>query len=225
MVNAPDPGPRVYGCVVFRLFSETIATEGDAKSAPKLEVPRLEAAVKRVPSVTEFSFDPERREVKIGYSGFAKDIKELKIAIEGQGLSCEAISPARVVVRPLAALEKSDGALSAMKTVSGVVDVAREGNDLIAYSDLAVISLDGLAKALENSGVKCQIPSHEEVKVKYGASGNVESLKAELLKTRWVLRAAVDSDGHSIKVLAVRGRLTRAIVATLMNKYGFRESK
>lgn len=203
------------GSVVFRVFTET---EG-------LDLSKLETAVKRVGSVTDFSYDASKKEVRVGYTGYAKDVKELKIAIEGQGLSCEAVNPARVVIRPVGAISKPDAALSAMKGVSGVLDTARDGNDLIAYSDLETLSLEALAKALEGAGVKCQFPSHEEVKIKYGASGDPKALKAELQKVRGVLRADIDSEGQCVKVLAAKGRVTRAAVKSIMDKHGFPEAK
>jgi hypothetical protein len=212
--------------VVFKTFSELIPTEGEAKPvAGVIDMAKVEAAVKRVPNVSSYAFDPVTREITVGYAGFYKNIKEIKIAIEGQGVSCEPVNPARVVVRPLGKIEKPDGALSALRGVAGVVEVAPDNNDLVAYADLKTLSLEALCAAVEGAGFKCQIASHEEIKVSYSAAGSVEPLKADLLRTKWVLKADVDAGGSCVKVLAVKGRVTKSAVKSVMAKHGFPEAK
>jgi copper chaperone CopZ len=186
---------------------------------------KVEAAVKRVPNVTSFAYDATKHEITVGYSGYYKDVKDIKIALDGQSVPCEAINPARVVIRPIGKVEKPEGVIGAIKGVPGVVDASTDNNDLIAYADLNTLSLDTLTKAVEGAGVKCQIPSHEEIKVRYSAAGTVDALKSELQRTKWVLRVDIDAADSSVKVLAVRGRVTRDAVKAAMSKCGFPEAK
>lgn len=175
--------------------------------------------------VTSFSFDPKTKEITVGYSGLAKDVKDIKIAVDGQSVACEILSPARVVVRPIGALEDATNALNAMKGVAGVTGVNKEFNDLVAYADLGTTSLDALKAAVEGTGIKCQIASHEEVKVKYTAAGNAEALKDDLSKTKWVLKADIDTAKNEVKVVCVKGRVTRTVIGSVMSKHGFPEAK
>lgn len=209
----------------LRTFSENIATEGTEIKTGGIDLTKVENAVKRVAGVTSFSFDPKTKEITVGYGGLAKNVKDIKIAVDGQSVSCEILSPARVVVRPIGALEDPTNALNAMKGVAGVTGVNKEFNDLVAYADLSTTSLDALKAAVEGTGVKCQIASHEEVKVKYTAAGNVETLRDDLSKTKWVLKVEVDSAKMEVRVLCVKGRVTRSIVGSVMNKHGFPEAK
>ncbi len=225
MVKTPDSGPKLAGNVTFKTFSDQIATEGDKAAEGKVDMSKVEAAVKRVPNVTSFAYDAAKKEITVGYNGFYKDIKDIKIAIDGQSIPCEAVNPARVVVRPIGKPEDPKPALGALKAVAGVVDVAQDNNDFIAYADLSKLSLADLIKSLEGSGVKCQIASHEEIKVRYTTTGSTDALKTDLMKTKWVLRVDVDAADSSVKVLAVKGRVTKDAVKSVMSKHGFPEAK
>lgn len=198
--------------------------ESDKKDGGSFaDMAKVEAAAKRVKGVTSFSFDSSRREIIIGYSGPIREAKDVKIAIDGQSLPNEIVSPAKLVVRPMGRLENPDQALNAVKGVAGVVAAEQEFNDLAVYADLSTISLDALIRAMEGSGVKCQISSHEEIKVKYGASGAIDALRRDLERTKWVLRVQVE--GSQVRVLAVKGRVTRAVVKSVMAKHGFPEAR
>lgn len=186
---------------------------------------KVEAAVKRVEGVSSFSFDQNSKEISVGYSGKYADIKKVKIAVDGQGVASEVVSPARVVIRPIGQVEDGSAALTALKGVSGVVASEKEFNDFIAYADLTTTTLDSLQKAVEGTGVKCQVASHEEIKVKFSAMGKAEELKSDLSHTKWILKVDIDTAESSVKVLAVKGRVTRSIVKSVMDKYGFPEAK
>jgi hypothetical protein len=71
------------------------------------------------------------------------------------------------------------------------------------------------------------IVSHEELKVGFGAggNGNAQNLQDDLSKTKWVLKVDIDSAGNAVKVLAVKGRVTKSLVKSLMSKHGFPEAK
>lgn len=225
-VKPPEPAPTYSGTVRVATFSDAIATEGDKKvGGLQVDVARLEAAVKRLPGVTSFAFDPITRQMSVGYSGVYSETKRIKVAIDSQGVSSEIVSPARVVVRPMAVLDDPSRFLSALKGVPGVLAAEREGNDLIAYADLSTASIHSIRQAVEGTGIRCQIASHEEIRVKFGAAGTPEALTADLERTKWVLRAEVDPAESVVKVLAVKGRVTRALIKSVMSKNGFAEAK
>jgi hypothetical protein len=92
-----------------------------------------------------------------------------------------------------------------------------------AYADLSIVSLEGLEKAVERCGVKCQIVSHEEIKVRYKTAGSMETLKNDLARTKWVLKAEVCPGENCVKVLTVRGRVTHAAIKAVMERCGFPE--
>jgi copper chaperone CopZ len=210
--------------VRIAVFSEIIAS-GDKKAAGSVDTGKIEAAVKRISGVSSASYDPNTHEISVGYSGAYADVKKIKIAVDSAGVSCELLSPAKVIVRPTSQISDHTAALTALKGVAGVLATEKESNDLIAYSDLSAVSLENLIKAVEGAGIKCQIASHEEIKVKYTASGKVEELKDDLNQTKWVLKVDVDSAESCVKVLAVKGRVTRAVIKTVMSKHGFPEAK
>jgi len=223
--KAPDPAPTFGGTIRIATFSEIIASEGKKAAGPQIDMAKIESALKRVAGVSSVSFDQNSKEISVGFSGPYSEMKKVKIAVDGQGVAAEVISPARVVVRPMGEINDATAALNALKSVSGVVAVEKDSNDLIAYADLSSASLDSLLKAVEGTGVKCQVASHEEIKVKFSATGKSDDLKNDLKQTKWVLRIDIDSSDSSVKVLAVKGRVTKAVVRTVMAKHGFPEAK
>lgn len=154
-----------------------------------------------------------------------KDVKEIKIEIDGQGILCDVVNPARVIVRPMAKLENARPALDSIRGVAGVLGVEQEYNDLVVFADLSLLSLDALKAAVDGGGVKCQIASHEEVTVRFETAGSIPALKDDLARTKWVLNVAIDVEKKEVKTLCVKGRLTRAIVSGVMSKHGFKELK
>jgi hypothetical protein len=202
------------------MFADMTISTGDKKdsSNPVADMPKIESAVKRVKGVTSFAFDATSREISVGYSGPAPDAKNIKIAIDGQGVAGELLSPARIVIRPIGKIEKPEAALAGVKGVAGIVAAETEYNDLIAYGDLSIVSLDTLEQSV---GVKCQIVSHEEIKIRFNGAGSIDELKKDLEHTKWVLK--VDVADSTVKVLAAKGRLTRALVKSVMTKHGFPE--
>jgi copper chaperone CopZ len=227
VVKTPPASPPFSGSIRIQTFQDlTIETgkESEKKDAGSLvDMAKVEAAAKRVKGVTSFSYDASRREIVVGYSGAIREAKDVKIAIDGQALPNEILSPAKVIVRPMGKLENPDTAINAVKGVAGVVAAEQEYNDLAVYADLSAVSLESLMKAVEGSGVKCQISSHEEIKIKYGASGSLDALKNDLARTKWVLRVQVE--GSEVKVLTIKGRLTKAVVKSIMAKHGFPEAQ
>jgi len=186
---------------------------------------KIESALKRVAGVSSVSFDQNTKEINVGFSGPYSEMKKVKIAVDGQGVAAEVISPARVVIRPMGQIDDATAAVNALKSVSGVSAVEKDSNDVIAYADLSVTSLEGLLRAVEGTGVKCQVASHEEIKVKFSAAGKSDDLKNDLKETKWVLRVDIESSDSSVRVLAVKGRVTKAVVKTVMAKHGFPEAK
>lgn len=223
-VKAPEPAPTFSGSVRIATFTDMIASGGDKKAGgSQVDAAKVEAALKRVAGVTSVSIDTNG--ISVGFSGPYSDVKKLKIAVETQGVASEVVSPARVVVRPMSQIDDASSVLNALKGVSGVIAAEKEANDLIAYADLSAVSLDSLIKSVEGAGAKCQIASHEEIKVKFSAVGQTEQLKTDLASTKWVLKVDVDSTDSSVKVLAVKGRVTRSVVKSVMAKHGFPETK
>jgi copper chaperone CopZ len=222
--KAPEPAPTFSGSVRIATFTDIIASAGDKKaSGTQVDSAKVEAALKRISGVTSVSVDSNG--INVGFSGPYSEIKKLKIAVETQGVSSEILSPARVIVRPMSQIEDASSALNALKGVGGVAAAEKEANDLIAYADLSTVSLDSLIKAVEGTGVKCQIASHEEIKVKFSAAGQTEQLKSDLAATKWVLKVEIVSAESSVKVVAVKGRVTRSVVKSVMAKHGFPEAK
>jgi hypothetical protein len=225
VVKTKEAPPTFSGTVRIAVFTDVAIATGDKKDAPAstVDMAKVESAVKRVKGVTSFAFDAASREISVGYSGPAPDAKNIKIAIDGQALASELLSPAKIVIRPMGKIEKPEAALAAVKGVAGVVASEMEYNDLVAYGDLSTLSLDSLEKAVEGSGAKCQIVSHEEIKIKYSGTGSIDELKKDLEHTKWVLK--VDIADSTVKVLSAKGRLTRALVKSVMSKHGFPEAQ
>jgi len=188
---------------------------------------RIEAALKRVSGVSSVSYDNGTRSINVGFNGGWNDLKKLEIAVSNAGASAELVSPARVVYRPMVIVEDENKVLTAAKNVSGVQYVAKENNDFYIYADLASTSLDSIRSACEGAGVKGAIVSHEEIKVPFasGAAGNTMALQDDLAKTKWVVRVEIDAASNAVKVLAVKGRVTKALIKLLMIKHGFAEAK
>jgi copper chaperone CopZ len=224
-VKTPDPAPTFAGTVRIATFSDIITTGDKKGNGPSIDMGKVEAALKRVDGVSSVSYDQASKEISVGFSGPYAEIKKIKIAVDGQGVAGEVVSPARVVIRPMGQVEDASSAINALKGVSGVVASEKDMNDLIAYADLKTVSLDSLLKAAEATGIKCQIASHEEIKVKYTAAGASEPLKSDLSCTKWVLRVDIDASDSSVKVVAVKGRVTRSVVKSVMAKHGFPEAK
>lgn len=221
----PEPAPTFAGTIRIATFSEIIASEGKKAAGPQIDMAKIESALKRVGGVSSVSFDQNTKEINVGFSGPYSEMKKVKIAVDGQGVAAEVISPARVVIRPMGQIDDATAALSALKSVSGVAAVEKENNDLVAYADLSIATLDGLLKAAEGTGIKCQVASHEEIKVKFSTAGKSDDLKNDLKQTKWILRVDIDTSDSSVKVLAVKGRVTKAVVKTVMAKHGFPEAK
>lgn len=228
MIKTREPSPSFSGTVRIASFSDLVIATGDREKkdgGSTVDMAKVEAAVKRVKGVTSFAIDAATREIAVGFAGPVSDARNIKIAIDGQGLSNEILSPAKIVIRPIGKIENPANAVAAIKGVAGVVGAEQEFNDLVAYADLSTTSLDSLEKAVEGSGVKCQISSHEEIKVKYSACGKAEELKSDLARTKWVLKTEIGAGETCVKVLSVKGRITRALVKSIMEKYGFPEAK
>jgi hypothetical protein len=226
---APKPAPiaTFTGEVAIAVFSEVITTGEGAKPAGfSIDWDKVEAALRRVEGVGTATLDSASRRIMVGYAGPYKQIDKLRNAVQNVGVSCELLSPAKIVFRPTVVVDEDAKLVNALKGVAGVTDAMRELNDYHVYANLESVDLDDLSKAAAGVGIKGMIASHEVIKEKLSSTGgNSTSLLEELGKTKWVLKASIDSSTNSVKVLAVKGRVTKAVIKSLMSKCGFAESK
>ncbi len=226
VIKTREPAPTFAGTVRFLAFADLAIVTGDKEKkdgGSMVDMAKVESSVKRVKGVTSFSYEVTSREISVGFTGPVSEVKDIKIAIDNQSLSNEVLSPARIVIRPIGKVDKPEGVLGSIKGVSGVVAAEQDFNDWVAYGDLSVLSLEALIKACEGSGAKCQIVSHEEIKVKHTGTGATDALKNELSRTKWVLK--VDIVGGEVRVVTVKGRVTKAQVKATMSKLGFPEAQ
>jgi copper chaperone CopZ len=227
--EAPAQPATFSGSVRMLTFSDAIVTgeNANAKVSSSTEFDKIEAALKRVAGVTSTNYDASTRSINVGYAGPWSDLNKITIAVNNNGVSAELVSPAKIVYRPMSPVEDETKVITAVKGISGVQYVARENNDILVYADLMSVSLDQIKSGCEGAGVKGMFVSHEEVKVNFaaGGNGNASALQDDLSKTKWVLKVDIDSAGNAVKVLAVKGRVTKSLVKSLMTKYGFPEAK
>jgi hypothetical protein len=225
VVKAPEPPPNFSGTVRLVTFSEIIASgEGQAKPKNGIDFDRIDQALKRLSGVSSVSFNDATATIEVGYGGPWSDLAKVKNTVSACGVSAEVVNPARVVYRPTVIVEDESKAVAALKAVAGVHYVCRESNDLVIYCDLAVTLLDSIRSSAEGAGLKGMINSHEEIRVPFTTqSGNLSALLEDLARTKWVLKT--DQDGSNVRVLAVKGRITKALVKSLMTRHGVAESK
>jgi copper chaperone CopZ len=221
-----EPTPTFSGSVVVAVFSDVITTgEAKASAASSLEWDKVEASLKRVDGVTNAAFDAGSRRINVTYTGPFAGIEKIRNAAQNSGASCELLNPAKLIFRPMGQIEDESKLLSAIRGVSGVTTASKDLNDITFYADLSSLDLDAVTKAALGAGVKGQIVTHEVLKQALPAGGNPASLTDELGKTKWILKAEVDSSTNELKVLAVKGRVTRALVKSIMTKCGYPETK
>jgi hypothetical protein len=224
-VKKEPVAPATYsGSVKIAVYSEAIFT-GDANPKFAIDFDRVESILKRVPGVGGASRDDSNRSIVVEYAGLWSDLNRLSAALNTNAISSELISPARVVYRPMAAVEDASRAIAAIQAISGVHHVSHENGDFRIYADLTCVGLGPIKAACDGAGVKGMFASHEEVKVSSGAAGQGDpsALREDLLRTKWVLNVQVD--GGSVTVLAVKGRVTRALIKSLMAKHGYSTRK
>lgn len=235
---APQPTPVVKketpaqpatfaGSVRILAYSDAIVTgDGKAKASNLIDFDKIQAALKRVNGVTSASYDASSRMIDVGYSGIWTDINKLEMAVNNNGVAAELVSPAKVTFRSMVVIEDDAKVIAALKGVSGVQYVSRDNSDLYVYCDLSTTTLDSIRSACEGSGIRGMFASHEEVKVNFSAgNGNGPALQEDLSRTKWVLRVDIDSAANVVKVLAVKGRVTKALIKSLLNRHGFAEAK
>lgn len=225
---APAPVATMNGTVVVAFFSDVIATGGEApvKAASTIDWDKVEAAVKRVEGVTSASLDGASRRIHVSYTGAYKDIDKIRTAVQNAGVSAELLSPAKMIFRPMSQVDDADKLANAIRGVSGVTMVVREFSDIHLYADLSSLNVEQVQQAALGVDVKGQITTHEQIKVALpSTNGDSAKLIDELGKTKWVLKAEIDASTNSVKVLSVKGRVTRTLVKQIMAKCGYPEGK
>jgi hypothetical protein len=97
-----------------------------------------------------------------------------------------------------------------------------DGFILIA-STLESVDLSALHDAAKNAGSPGTINSHDEYELTFTASNDADAsrLERDLLATKYVLRAKVDTLANELKVLVVRGRCSKTLVKKIAAKCGF----
>lgn len=221
---AAEPTPTFAGTIRVQIFTDIIATGNEtAKIKPieDKERERIESYIKKVSGVSSVTFNPIDCTFDVGYSGSFDDVGDIEKSISLTGTACETISPLEVVFRPNIVVE-NDTLKNALKGVSGVTVVIKSGNDFKCYCGVE-IDLNAIKTAASGAGVNGSVVSHEEIKLPLAGSGNAESAKRELKTCKYVLRA--DVTATEAKVLCVRGRVTRALVKSIVSKFGFAEAK
>jgi copper chaperone CopZ len=137
IIKTREPAPSFSGTVRIATFADLVIATGEKEKkdhGPLVDMAKVEAAVKRIRGVNSYSVDAAHREITVGFAGPVSDVKNIKIAIDGQALANEVISPARVVIRPIGKIERPEAAATALKGTGGVVAVEAEYNDLVAYA-------------------------------------------------------------------------------------------
>lgn len=206
---------------MLAVFSDAIVTGEGAKNAPALSLDweKVEATLKRVDGVSAATLDAPARRIHVTYAGPFSGLDKVKNAVQ----NAELIDPAKVIFRPMASVDDDAKVTAALKGIAGVRQVVKEYNDFILYADLSTLNLD---QVTGSAGVKGMIATHEILKVTLPASGgNATSLLDELSRTKWVLKAEIEAASNTLKVLAVKGRVTRAVVKSVMTQCGFPETK
>jgi copper chaperone CopZ len=203
------------------------SVEGAAKpQAVSVDWTRVEAAIKRVEGVNSATLDSDGRRIQVSYTGIYSNIERIRNAAQTAGLSAELLSPARVVFRPMSAVDDETKLTNSFKALAGATFVTRENSDLHIYADLSTLDLDQVVQAARTAGVKGMISTHEMVRVRYSTGGgDPQTLVDELSRTKWVLKAEIESGTNTVAVLAIKGRVTRALVKSIMSRCGFAESK
>lgn len=225
---APAPIPNFSGRLVLVVFSDAILTGEGSKNSSGISIDwdKVESSLKRVEGVTSATLDAASRRINVGYVGPFGGIDKVRNAVQTSGVSAELLSPAKVVFRPTVQVEDDSKLVAALKGVAGVHMVLKDLNDYAIYADLSTLDLEEVSKAALSTGVKGIMPTHELHKsVLATANGDAVNLVDELSKTKWVLKAEFDASAKTLKVLAVKGRVTRALIKSLASKCGFAESK
>ncbi len=209
------------------VFSDIISTGQDAKSNRGVDIDKVEGALKRIAGVGGISYDPATRSILADYTGPWRDLGKLPITLANNGLFAEIKNPAKVVYRPMVQTEDAAKVIRALKAISGVHFVGNDNNDFQVYVDLELVSLEQIKSACEGVGIRGMIASHEEVRVSFGpgGQGNTSALSEDIARTKWVLNVDIDVSTNAVKVLAIKGRVTKALVKSLMAKHGFPEAK
>jgi hypothetical protein len=222
---APKPPPiaTFTGKVAIAVFSDAISTgEGARPAGLSIDWDKVDAALRRVEGVGAATLDSASRRILVDYKGPYKQIEKLRNTVQNVGVSCEMLSPAKILFRPMVVVGEDAKLLDALKGVAGVTEVAKELNDYHVYANLETVDLAELSKAAEGVGVRGMIGSHEVVKERLPSTGGDSAmLLEELGKTKWVLKASIDSSANSVNVLAIKGRVTGALIKSLMSKCGF----
>lgn len=226
--KAPEAVPNFSGQLVLVVFSDAIVTgEGSKNSAGlTLDWDKVDASLKRVTGVASTSFDAAARRINVTFVGPFKDIDKVRNAVQTSGVSAEILSPAKIIFRPTVEVESDSKLIASLKGVPGVQIVLKDLNDYTLYADLSTLDLEEVTKAALSAGVKGMTPTHELIKtVLPPKGGNPEALLEELNKTKWILKADLDASTNTLKVLAIKGRVTRALIKSLSTKCGYVESK
>jgi copper chaperone CopZ len=225
---APEPIPNFSGQVVLTVYSDAIVTGEGSKNSPGLQLDwdKVESSLKRVAGVASASLDAASRRINVSFVGPFKDIEKVRNAVQTSGVSAELLSPAKVIFRPTVQVESDSKLVAALKGAPGVQMVLKDLNDYTLYADLSTLDLDEVTKAALSAGVKGMTPTHELIKtVLPPKGGDAAALIDELNKTKWVVKADIEAASNTLRVVAIKGRVTRALIKSLSTKCGFAESK
>ncbi len=111
---------------------------------------------------------------------------------------------------PIASPDKVKQTLS---SVPGVKAVVQDGNAFKCYADMET-ELGAVEAAAAGS-----VTSHEWLSLT-ASGGNEETAGRELGNTKYVLCAEIGDE--QVRVLCVKGRVTRALIKSLLTKAGFK---
>jgi copper chaperone CopZ len=214
--TAPKEVPKYAGPVRIQIFSELIATGSEsAKIIDDKKRETIESVLNRVTGVKSVAFRPADRMFEAVFEGKYEDLAAFKPAMASTGVPSEMVSPLEIVFRPGSLpVQNPDKLKETLGKVPGVKAVVQDGNAFKCYADVET----DLA-AIESAGGS--VMSHEWLSLAVSAvPDNAETAVTDLANTKYVLRVEVED--AQVKVLCVKGRVTKALLKSILTKNGFK---
>jgi copper chaperone CopZ len=206
-----------------RVFSETIVTGESAAPKAILDDKKrdaIETALGNAAGVKGAVYKPELQAYEIQYCGPYEGLDGVKNAFVTTGTPSEMISPLEIVFRPnRTPIQELDKLKKALKQIPGVAEVVQSGNLFRCFATLDNDPRD-IAKTAAAAGYEGEVLSHEVVSFKLSGAGKHEEAGSELASCKYVVRVFIDEDEATC--LCVKGRVTRALLKSVLQKCGFK---
>lgn len=155
------------------------------------------------------------------FKGAIRDLDKVEREVQNLGISACLYDPCKFVIRPSEMVTNKAAFIKALESVPGVKAVDEDGGYYHCLADPSQCDPEALVDAAKNAGVKSQLTSHEVFIFKIESKdfkGGTSVLEQKLKETRYVLRATCGTD--SIKVVVVKGKVSRAVVKAMIEREG-----